>query len=243
MTAWRPTWPAARTMRLPIAVKASACSTTSRSARACAAARSATRAPHRGGRSRCPPGQRHRRHLHGRCIGVHVLDARREELPVQEGNRATSTSRLPDGTGDDDYLSLLRLHLAEVLNRHQPDFVFYLAGADPFEGDRLGRLKLTIDGLRRARRDRVARLRRRRAARGHHDERRLRERHRRHRYHSRQHDSHDCIQRADNGPTLSPPERTTGSLAAADERPDRGHGIRAGEILGAAKCCNRCARC
>ena len=56
---------------------------------------------------------------------------------------------LADGTGDDEYLSLLRAHLPEVLNRHQPDFVFYLAGADPFEGDRLGRLKLTIEGLRR----------------------------------------------------------------------------------------------
>ncbi len=33
--------------------------------------------------------------------------------------------------------------------KHQPDVVFYLAGADPYEGDRLGRLKLTIDGLRR----------------------------------------------------------------------------------------------
>lgn len=56
---------------------------------------------------------------------------------------------LADGTGDDEYLSLLRTHLHDVLNRHQPDFVFYLAGADPFEGDRLGRIKLTIDGLRR----------------------------------------------------------------------------------------------
>jgi len=55
---------------------------------------------------------------------------------------------LPDGTGDDQYLSALRRHLDEVVNRHRPDFVFYLAGADPFEGDRLGRLKLTIDGLR-----------------------------------------------------------------------------------------------
>ena len=55
---------------------------------------------------------------------------------------------LPDGTGDEDYLAALRLHLDAVLNRHQPDFVFYLAGADPFEGDRLGRLKLTVDGLR-----------------------------------------------------------------------------------------------
>jgi acetoin utilization deacetylase AcuC-like enzyme len=56
---------------------------------------------------------------------------------------------LADGTGDDEYLSLLQAHLHDVLNRHQPDFVFYLAGADPFEGDRLGRLKMTIDGLRR----------------------------------------------------------------------------------------------
>jgi len=56
---------------------------------------------------------------------------------------------LADGTGDDEYLSLLQLHLTAVLNRHQPDFVFYLAGADPFEGDRLGRIKMTIDGLRR----------------------------------------------------------------------------------------------
>jgi len=55
---------------------------------------------------------------------------------------------LPDGTGDDEYLSTLRHHLDAVVNGHRPDFVFYLAGADPFEGDRLGRLKMTIDGLR-----------------------------------------------------------------------------------------------
>jgi acetoin utilization deacetylase AcuC-like enzyme len=56
---------------------------------------------------------------------------------------------LPDGTGDAEYLGLLDAALAETLNRHRPDFVFYLAGADPYEGDRLGRMKLTIDGLQR----------------------------------------------------------------------------------------------
>jgi len=56
---------------------------------------------------------------------------------------------LADGTGDEEYLSLLQSHLHDVLNRHQPDFVFYLAGADPFEGDRLGRIKMTINGLKR----------------------------------------------------------------------------------------------
>ena len=54
---------------------------------------------------------------------------------------------LPDGTQDGDYLAALTTHLSTALNG--ADFVFYLAGADPYEGDRLGRLKLTIDGLRR----------------------------------------------------------------------------------------------
>jgi acetoin utilization deacetylase AcuC-like enzyme len=53
-----------------------------------------------------------------------------------------------DGTGDDEYLAALAAHLPGVLDGHRPDLVFYLAGADPYEGDRLGRLKLTIDGLR-----------------------------------------------------------------------------------------------
>jgi acetoin utilization deacetylase AcuC-like enzyme len=54
-----------------------------------------------------------------------------------------------DGAGDDEYLTALADHLPYVLDSHRPDIVFYLAGADPYEGDRLGRLKLTIDGLRR----------------------------------------------------------------------------------------------
>jgi acetoin utilization deacetylase AcuC-like enzyme len=53
-----------------------------------------------------------------------------------------------DGAGDDEYLTALARHLPGVLDGHRPDIVFYLAGADPYEGDRLGRLKLTIDGLR-----------------------------------------------------------------------------------------------
>lgn len=55
---------------------------------------------------------------------------------------------LPDGTRDDEYLTLLAEHLGRVLDEHRPEFVFYLAGADPYEGDRLGKLKLTIDGLK-----------------------------------------------------------------------------------------------
>jgi acetoin utilization deacetylase AcuC-like enzyme len=53
-----------------------------------------------------------------------------------------------DGTGDEEYLRALSINLPEVLDQQQPDLVFYLAGADPYEGDRLGRLKMTIEGLR-----------------------------------------------------------------------------------------------
>ncbi len=56
---------------------------------------------------------------------------------------------LEDGTGDDRYLAQLDEHLPRVLRAARADLVVYLAGADPHEGDRLGRLKLTFDGLRR----------------------------------------------------------------------------------------------
>lgn len=59
---------------------------------------------------------------------------------------------LPDGCGDADYLVALDEALDEVWCRVRPDLAFYLAGADPHEGDRLGRLKLTYEGL--AERDR-----------------------------------------------------------------------------------------
>lgn len=60
---------------------------------------------------------------------------------------------LPDGIEDDAYLALLSDALPGVLAAAQPDIVFFLAGADPHEGDRLGRLKLTFEGLMR--RDRI----------------------------------------------------------------------------------------
>jgi acetoin utilization deacetylase AcuC-like enzyme len=54
---------------------------------------------------------------------------------------------LPDGCGDDEYLFALERALEELDARFEPGLVIYLAGADPHEGDRLGRLKLTWDGL------------------------------------------------------------------------------------------------
>jgi acetoin utilization deacetylase AcuC-like enzyme len=55
---------------------------------------------------------------------------------------------IASGTGDERYLRALREALEFALDRARPDFAFYLAGADPWEGDRLGRLALTKAGLR-----------------------------------------------------------------------------------------------
>ena len=55
---------------------------------------------------------------------------------------------LPDGTGDTAYLDALAAHLGGVFAETHPDLVFYLAGVDPVEGDRFGRLALTPTGLR-----------------------------------------------------------------------------------------------
>jgi acetoin utilization deacetylase AcuC-like enzyme len=54
---------------------------------------------------------------------------------------------LPDGTGDREYLEILHESLPRIF-LHNPDIVFYLGGADPYENDKLGRLKITMEGLR-----------------------------------------------------------------------------------------------
>lgn len=60
---------------------------------------------------------------------------------------------LPDGTGDEVYLEVFEEGVRRALSLASPDLVMYLAGADPYEGDLLGRLSLTKDGL--LRRDRL----------------------------------------------------------------------------------------
>ena len=60
---------------------------------------------------------------------------------------------LPDGTSDERYLEDLQHGLGRTLNACRPDLAIYLAGADPWEGDRWGRLALSKRGL--AERDRL----------------------------------------------------------------------------------------
>lgn len=57
------------------------------------------------------------------------------------------------GDGDEKYLSKLRSNFPRLYRDFQPDLIFYLAGADPYEKDQLGGLKLTMEGLRE--RDRI----------------------------------------------------------------------------------------
>lgn len=70
-----------------------------------------------------------------------------KNYPFQKA-RSSLDLELPDGTDDAAYLAVLQQHLPVVLERFQPQMVWYLAGVDPYHGDTLGRLALTLEGLR-----------------------------------------------------------------------------------------------
>ena len=60
---------------------------------------------------------------------------------------STLDVELDDGCNDETYLQKLHAHLPKIIAEFQPEAMIFLAGADPYEGDRLGRLKLTKAGL------------------------------------------------------------------------------------------------
>ncbi|XOV94970.1 MAG: histone deacetylase [Bacteroidota bacterium] len=60
---------------------------------------------------------------------------------------------LKDGTDDRTYLSLLDWHLNDLIDKQQPDFIFFQSGVDVLATDQLGRLGLTIEGCKQ--RDRI----------------------------------------------------------------------------------------
>jgi acetoin utilization deacetylase AcuC-like enzyme len=55
---------------------------------------------------------------------------------------------LPDGTTDSEYLEWLQTALKGAQERFEPELICYIAGADPYKGDQLGGLAMTIDGLK-----------------------------------------------------------------------------------------------
>ncbi len=67
--------------------------------------------------------------------------------PMQK-ERSDLDVPLPDGTDDSAYLTLLRYHLPVLLEQVAPDFVFYQAGVDVLETDKLGKLSLTLAGCK-----------------------------------------------------------------------------------------------
>lgn len=68
-----------------------------------------------------------------------------KNYPLHKEN-STLDIELPDKTGDVEFLETLEQALPRVI-LHQPDIIFYLGGADPYEKDKLGRLSLTKEGL------------------------------------------------------------------------------------------------
>jgi acetoin utilization deacetylase AcuC-like enzyme len=86
---------------------------------------------------------------------VFILDVHQENnYPVKQP--ASMNVGLPDDCDDADYLDALGAGLADAMAEHEPDFVHYVAGGDPYVQDQLGGLALTKEGL--GRRDRLVLL-------------------------------------------------------------------------------------
>lgn len=75
-------------------------------------------------------------------FSIHQMDIYPAEKP-----RSRLDVGLWTGDGDEKYLSALNAHFPRLYEEFHPDLVIYLAGADPFEKDKLGSLNLTKEGL------------------------------------------------------------------------------------------------
>lgn len=85
-------------------------------------------------------------HEHDPSVFTFSLHAR-HNYPLQK-ERSTLDVELADGATDEDVLAALEAHVPAALDRHAPDLVFYQAGVDALHTDRLGKLRMTHDGLR-----------------------------------------------------------------------------------------------
>ncbi|WP_209402576.1 histone deacetylase [Pseudozobellia sp. WGM2] len=56
---------------------------------------------------------------------------------------------LKKGTGDEEYLNILKRTLPQLIDTVQPDFIFYLSGVDVIDSDKLGTLSLTLNGAKK----------------------------------------------------------------------------------------------
>ncbi len=76
-------------------------------------------------------------------FSIHQMDIYPAEKPA-----SSVDVELWSGDGDSEYLAALRNNFPRLFCEFNPDLVFYLAGADPYEKDKLGNLRLTREGLR-----------------------------------------------------------------------------------------------
>ncbi|MBN1222373.1 MAG: histone deacetylase [Candidatus Aminicenantes bacterium] len=75
-------------------------------------------------------------------LSIHQMDLYPADKP--EGDLDIG---LWSGDGDEKYISVLREHFPRIYEQFAPDLIFYLAGADPYEKDQLGGLRVTKEGL------------------------------------------------------------------------------------------------
>jgi acetoin utilization deacetylase AcuC-like enzyme len=85
--------------------------------------------------------------IFARDESVYTLSIHQENNYPSVKPPSTADINLPDGVGDDEYLSMLEEGLREAFEDFAPEILFYVAGADPYREDQLGGLMLTIDGL------------------------------------------------------------------------------------------------
>lgn len=87
-------------------------------------------------------------HVFRRARGVYTCSLHGARNYPFRKRRSSLDVPLPDGTADGAYLDAVEEALGRAFEAAVPDLVFYLAGVDPAEGDRYGRLSLTPAGLR-----------------------------------------------------------------------------------------------
>ena len=80
---------------------------------------------------------------------VFTFSIHQEDIYPYPKQRSNVDIELSAGSGDEEYLELLRKSIPAIIKKHKPEIILYQAGADPYKGDQLGQLKLTIDGLKK----------------------------------------------------------------------------------------------
>jgi len=78
---------------------------------------------------------------------VYTLSIHQFNNYPQQKPPSTVDIHLEDDTADEEYLERLGKAVETALDEHQPQLLMYVAGADPYEQDKLGGLLLTLDGL------------------------------------------------------------------------------------------------